>query len=403
MRLAIGEGENLRHKTVLLADRPMISGGLPHFFGGRRLAVGDVFHFPVFDPSTMAQRNVTVLVAGKEALTIRGVQHDAFRLEAQIWGRPLKFWFDEDGVLLKEEGLMGLTLLRSSAERAAEGMEGTGGYDLYKLAAVEVDQPINQPTRLAYLKLRFKGFDPGGREKEILGRGRQKLHKGVLEIFRETTPVRGAYRIPYPDQEGKMRDFLSPEFNLESDSAVIVEKAREIAGRTRDSVKVAGKLMRWVYRNVQKKPVLAVPSALQVLKSRVGDCNEHAVLVTALLRAVGIPARICTGLVYSRDKFYYHAWTEAYFGRPAVDDAVPGKTGDNATSPLWAEEQDTGGLSRRGYSGGWVSMDPTLNQMPVDATHIKLVEGNLKEQAEIIRLIGNLKLRIMDYHYDQPN
>jgi hypothetical protein len=45
-------------------------------------------------------------------------------------------------------------------------------------------------------------------------------------------------------------------------------------------------------------------------------------------------------------------------------------------------------------------MDATVNQMPVDATHVKLVEGNLDRQAEIAGLIGELKLKVLDYRYD---
>ena len=118
--------------------------------------------------------------------------------------------------------------------------------------------------------------------------------------------------------------------------------------------------MDWVYENIEKKPVVSVPSALEVLRTRVGDCNEHATLLTALLRAAGIPARLSIGLVYTREKFFYHAWTEAYLGR-------------------------------------WVSMDATTNQMPADVTHIKLIEGNLDKQVEIAGLIGQLKLKILDY------
>jgi transglutaminase-like putative cysteine protease len=126
---------------------------------------------------------------------------------------------------------------------------------------------------------------------------------------------------------------------------------------------VAKRLKSWVYKNLRKQPVLTVPSALEVLNKRIGDCNEHSVLLTALLRASGIPARVCVGLVYTRGGFYYHAWTE-------------------------------------GYLGEWVSMDATLNQMPVDATHIKLVEGGLRRQVEIINLIGKIGLKVIDYGYD---
>jgi transglutaminase-like putative cysteine protease len=121
--------------------------------------------------------------------------------------------------------------------------------------------------------------------------------------------------------------------------------------------------MTWVYRNVDKRPVVTVPSALEVLKTRVGDCNEHSVLLTALLRSAGIPARINVGLVYARGKFFYHAWNEAYLGT-------------------------------------WISMDSVLNQMPTDATHIKMIEGGLQKQVDIIGLMGKLNLKIVDHRYD---
>ncbi|MBW1863060.1 MAG: transglutaminase domain-containing protein, partial [Deltaproteobacteria bacterium] len=61
-------------------------------------------------------------------------------------------------------------------------------------------------------------------------------------------------------------------------------------------------------------------------------------------------------------KFFYHAWTEAYLGE-------------------------------------WISMDATLNQMPVDATHIKLVQGNLDKQVGIAGLIGTLTLKVLEYRF----
>ena len=60
------------------------------------------------------------------------------------------------------------------------------------------------------------------------------------------------------------------------------------------------KIVQWVYRTVEKKPVLSVPNALEVLKNKEGDCNEHAVLTAALLRAAGIPVQIETGLGLSQ-------------------------------------------------------------------------------------------------------
>ena len=121
-----------------------------------------------------------------------------------------------------------------------------------------------------------------------------------------------------------------------------------------------------MYSNLDKRPVISVPSALEVLETRVGDCNEHATLLTALLRASGIPARLSIGLVYNRNKFFYHAWTEAYVGE-------------------------------------WISMDATFNQMPADVSHVRLMRGNLDKQVEIMGLIGKLKFEVIDFEYDRGN
>lgn len=70
------------------------------------------------------------------------------------------------------------------------------------------------------------------------------------------------------------------------------------------------------------RPSLDVGSgtASEVARARTGDCSEHAVLLVALLRAQGIPARQVTGMSYAGDEgfvgnsncFIYHAWTLAW-------------------------------------------------------------------------------------------
>jgi transglutaminase-like putative cysteine protease len=100
-----------------------------------------------------------------------------------------------------------------------------------------------------------------------------------------------------------------------------------------------------------------------VLRTKVGDCNEHTALYVAMARAAGIPARIAVGLVFVHGAFYYHAWPEVYV--------------DRTTS-----------------SGLWLPVDPTLNQFPADATHIRLTRGGLEKQAAILPLIGHLSIDV---------
>ena len=102
-----------------------------------------------------------------------------------------------------------------------------------------------------------------------------------------------------------------------------------------------------------------MPSATEVLRTRRGDCNEHAVLVAALARAVGIPARVVAGLVLTEGGLAWHAWNE-----------------------LWV--------------GGWVSADAVFAEFPVDATHVKLVEGGPERHLELAELVGKLGFSVLE-------
>jgi len=261
---------------------------------------------------------------------------------------------------------MGLTLIRSNAATASRNLEGGKVYDFYEMASIDVKPKLIDADKLTSLSLKVEGLRDTHFNADVLNQGRQRFRNGILKITREKRPLKATYKVPFPDLSGEIKPYLRPEFNIQSDDKAIKEKARDIVGDQRDPAAMAKKLTEWVYNNVEKKPVINVPSAVEVLKTRVGDCNEHAVLLTALLRTSKIPARECVGLVYANGRFFYHAWTEAYLGR-------------------------------------WISMDPTLNQMPTDATHIKLVHGGLERQTDIIALIGKLKFKIVDYGYDQTD
>jgi hypothetical protein len=53
---------------------------------------------------------------------------------------------------------------------------------------------------------------------------------------------------------------------------------------------------------------------MEVLDTREGDCTEAALLLTALLRKLGLPARLAYGLLLTEVGFIGHAWTEVYQG-----------------------------------------------------------------------------------------
>ncbi len=167
---------------------------------------------------------------------------------------------------------------------------------------------------------------------------------------------------PAPPEAGR---YQAPEPFIESDAPEILAEAQTAAADAVGPRARAERLVRHVNALIEKKPTVSLPSALEVLRTRVGDCNEHTVLYVAMARALGIPSRIAVGLVYLHGAFYYHAWPEVYLEGP------PG-----------------GGLS--------LPVDPTLNEFPADATHVRLARGGLDKQAAILPMIGRIRISILE-------
>jgi transglutaminase-like putative cysteine protease len=134
---------------------------------------------------------------------------------------------------------------------------------------------------------------------------------------------------------------------------------RSILGPESDARAATGLLLKWVYDYLEKVPLATLPDALETLDRGSGDCNEHAVLFATLARAAGVPARMVAGTVYGEDAFLYHAWVEVWLGM-------------------------------------WVPTDPALGQFPADATHIKLVDGDVDAQMQMMAIIGKLGIEIVD-------
>src|SRR5206468_4937726 len=139
---------------------------------------------------------------------------------------------------------------------------------------------------------------------------------------------------------------------IESDAPEIIAEAAKAAGGITGTRARAERLTRYVNALLDKKPTVSLPSAREVLRTKVGDCNEHTALYVAMARALGIPARIAVGLVYIHGAFYYHAWPEVYLEDPAARGSEPG--------------------AGRGL---WLPVDPTLNEFPANATHLRLARG----------------------------
>jgi hypothetical protein len=315
------------------------------------LREGTSLTLQVFDAAAMQHQPMTLRVIGRETLTENGASVPTWKVHESFRGMESDVWLDDAGQTVRERGPMGLELRRESpGDAVAKGWSGAP-LDLMGAVAVPVTD-ITAPRERDRLHLRLAGVEGV----TIPTDARQHGDGRELTIVRER--VAGAtYQLPYDGAE--WRGELAPTMFLQSDHPKVRAAARVAVGDERDPLAAAERLRHWVHDALEQRPAATLPNALQVLETRAGDCNEHAVLYAALARAVGLPARVVAGLVYQNDAFLYHAWNEVWLGN------------------------------------GWVTVDAIFDQMPVDVTHIKLVEGGPETHAALVPLIGKLSIRVL--------
>ncbi|MDI1313897.1 transglutaminase-like domain-containing protein [Prosthecobacter sp.] len=94
-----------------------------------------------------------------------------------------------------------------------------------------------------------------------------------------------------------MNEFLEPTPVIDSASAAIIAAAAEIAGDAVSDEEIARRCFLWVRDCVRHSSDHAIPvvtcTASDVLRHRAGFCYAKSHLLTALLRARGIPAALC--------------------------------------------------------------------------------------------------------------
>jgi Transglutaminase-like superfamily len=350
-------------------------------FGGE-LRPGRTYQSRLFDPLLLAEREVSMRVLAESTLVVPDsadidsttmtwvpVHFDtvrAFKIEQQANGVNFHWWIDAQGRIVLATTPVGFTMERAAFElayenfrhrdtaRVARNSATPATSDVIALTAIAAGARLNA-AGLARLRVRLSGVELAGFD---VSSGRQRLSGDTLEVTREGggRALKAGYRLPSRDTA--VARWLEPEPLIQVRDARIAAQARQIAGRERDPVRVAELLTHWVHQNLRQAVTVSVPSAAQVLEARRGDCNEHTALYVALARALGLPARTAAGLAYVDGRFYYHAWPEVY-----LDD--------------------------------WVAVDPTFDQFPADAAHLRFAIGGLARQVELIRLVGRLKLEVL--------
>jgi hypothetical protein len=344
-----------RRMEIRLENKPYLLAGITSAMAAVELKAGDKYAFDIFDPATMAQAPVIVEVIGQEDISIAGSQKTATKVVLKFKNTSQIAWIDESGDVLQEKGILGIRLEKTTRQDALKELGMEASADLTEIASVASNVILENPNQLATLKFEINGLAD---TKVRLDGGRQVFKKNILTVKRESI-ANLADNIDRKDLEAFEKIYLQSSAFIQSDHQNIQALAHKIVADKNTSLEKIQALVDWVHRNIEKRPVLSLPDALSTLENRVGDCNEHAVLLAALARAAGIPCRLEAGLVYLKGRFYYHAWNLVYLGR-------------------------------------WITVDALFDQVPADVSHIRLVSGSPRQQLDLMGLIGKINLKIIE-------
>lgn len=327
---------------------------------------------PMFDDVLIAE--VALQAQDYENVSLPEGEHRLLRI-ANTARMPLgeitsTLWVDEQGEIHKSlvDAFGQETYRATQAEALAQitGEEET--FDLGFNTVVQVDESIPRPhqTHRARYRVHLTGGDPTTTFADGNTQTVEAVDDETVEITVES--IRPTDLSAAPPGEALDED-RSPNSIIQSDDPRIERLAQAAAGDETDPVQVALALERYVHESITSKNFSqAFATAAEVAESLEGDCTEHAVLLAALARARGIPARVAIGLVYlgSEGGFFYHMWNEVYL------------------------------------DGHWVPLDATLGQGGIGAAHLKITDSHLNDASAyscflpVAEVVGRLKIDVLE-------
>jgi len=324
----------------------------------KNLKPGEEIAIPYFDPTTQSSSTARIKMVGQEQVEVFGKTKTGTRVDLNFMGISSILWLDEDYQLIKESSpAMGLEIIPLTKEQALAEISPDKAFDLITFFSVKLDPPTPDPKGLTYLKIEMQ--DITTEDLDLQDDYQELLSERPIVVASTLPRIDDLPELALPIDQNK--NFLQPSAYIQCKDPKIINTAMRMTGEEKNAARAAAKITTGVYNLLEKNPTASLPSAIDVLEMRKGDCNEHAILFAALARAAGIPTKIYVGLVNLNGfAYYYHAWCAVWIGK-------------------------------------WVPVDPTFNQFPADVGHLKLKEGEIAEQAGVLKVVGKLKIKTLEY------
>jgi hypothetical protein len=383
-------------KTLAWDDKAVGPYKQDRLLADRKAKAGDKVEFLSFEPSLFTA--VTVRAAVKPAeevdlleefkegdgVKVRRVTKSLLRVEAQpdqimVEGKPVKLprlvtWLEKDYAVARSEtefpGLGKMTLYRTTAAVAKQdGLAPALLPDLGLNTLISVDKALDgvHAKSEAVYRITIQGDDDPA---TAFARDARQEVKNVKDKTFELH-VKAQRRPAAVENPGKAdEEFLKGSYFIDGDDAKVKELTAKAVGDEKDAWQRALRIEKWVNKNMTGTSGVAFATASQVAKDLKGDCRQHAMLMTAMCRAAGVPARTAVGLVYVRDPdkgpaLGFHMWTE-----------------------VWVQ-------------GQWLGLDATLGEGGVGPGHLKIADHSwnntqtLAPVLPVLRVMGKTKVEVL--------
>ena len=324
------------------------------------IRVGSEYSLHYFNPLTLMVDPITAKAEREEKITLGKKQYDTFVIKSVSPMGEMTVWQEKNGNVVQVKGIMGMSMKQQTKEEAMAGVGVGPSEDLAVFTSIKPNRVIKTPRTVKKLDIILQGFT-----NPVLKDSRQsttscKSPDGTRFIITAADFDSGK-SITLPIEDAAYQEYLSSTPYIDHDQSTVTKQTKEIVGEEKNAYLACSKIRNWVNTNMKTRADIGITrSGSDVLKSKVGVCRDYAILFASLARSAGVPTRIAAGLLYLDGSFYYHAWNECYVGE-------------------------------------WVPFDSTLTTDFVDATHIKLAEGDATSMFGLSKVMGSLKADIKSF------
>ncbi|AIF48732.1 transglutaminase domain-containing protein [Dyella japonica] len=284
----------------------------------------------LFDPVTREVASVDLEVLGDESVQLpdgpEWLSHQREVVQTPRGVQRMELWINARGETRKGSlDMLGHELVMLACSQAC-ALAPVQDIDLLRAAMVDSPQPLSAAMRQGFLRYLIHTGDDDTRpviatdEQRVtpLGHGDWVVEIGDAAAGGQATPT--------------LEDTQANAW-LQADAPEVRALAAKAAGGATTAQATMPRLRDFVSRYIDRHDKDGgYASAVEITRTHEGDCKAYAVLLAALARAEGIPARVVTGMVYvdhyagNARVFVPHAWVQAWVdGRWQSFDAALGR------------------------------------------------------------------------------